>query len=393
MEMLKKSIVLLVAFLLLLAGVRVTDAHAQTPDGFGKPAAVQAVADTPDYQTKAKAAVLMDAQTGRVLFAQNAGLRLPMASTTKIMTALLTLEQGGLDDYFQVDSDAIRVEGSSMGLQEGDSVSLRALAYGMLLASGNDGANAAAVRISGSIPAFVERMNARAAEIGIEDTRFATPSGLDDPGHYSTAYDMALLAREALQNPLFAEICAQSKAVVQYGNPPYNRWLTNHNRLLREYPGTIGVKTGFTKASGRCLVSCAERDGVRLIAVTLGCPDDWNEHRKLFDRYFGLLTPDDLSGYLPHTGLQLPVAGGTEPAVALRYTPPPAMALLEGDRVEVRAVAAPLVFAPVEQGDLLGHLTICCNGEPVAELPLTAAQPVEATTPSPRESLLEWLFT
>ena len=274
MEMLKKSIVLLVAFLLLLAGVRVTDAHAQTPDGFGKPAAVQAVADTPDYQTKAKAAVLMDAQTGRVLFAQNAGLRLPMASTTKIMTALLTLEQGGLDNYFQVDSDAIRVEGSSMGLQEGDSVSLRALAYGMLLASGNDGANAAAVRISGSIPAFVERMNARAAEIGMADTRFATPSGLDDPGHYSTAYDMALLAREALQNPLFAEICAQSKAVVQYGNPPYNRWLTNHNRLLREYPGTIGVKTGFTKASGRCLVSCAERDGVRLIAVTLGCPDD-----------------------------------------------------------------------------------------------------------------------
>ena len=180
-----------------------------------------------------------------------------MASTTKIMTALLTLEQGGLDDYFQVDSDAIRVEGSSMGLQEGDSVSLRALAYGMLLASGNDGANAAAVRIAGSIPAFVERMNARAAEIGMADTRFATPSGLDDPGHYSTAYDMALLAREALQSPLFAEICAQSKAVVQYGNPPYNRWLTNHNRLLREYPGTIGVKTGFTKASGRCQIGRA----------------------------------------------------------------------------------------------------------------------------------------
>lgn len=156
-----------------------------------------------------------------------------------------------------------------MGLKEGDMVSLRALAVGMLLSSGNDAANAAAVKIAGSIDAFVMRMNARAKLIGMENTVFETPSGLDEGEHGSTAYDMALLAREALQNEDFLKICSSYNMSISYGNPPYKRSLTNHNRLLKLYENAIGVKTGFTKKAGRCLVSAAEKDGMRLIAVTL----------------------------------------------------------------------------------------------------------------------------
>ena len=163
-----------------------------------KPAYAQCLVTGENYSVGAKAAVVMEAQTGELLFSQNPHKKLPMASTTKIMTALLTLEQPNLDQEFVVDPAAIRVEGSSMGLQEGDTVTLRALAGGMLTASGNDAAGAAAVRISGSKDAFAREMNRRAADLGMKDTHFVTPSGLDAEEHYSTAFDMALLGRAAL---------------------------------------------------------------------------------------------------------------------------------------------------------------------------------------------------
>lgn len=339
-------------------------------------AAQESAAANPDEvpAVQSKAAVVMDAATGRVLFAQQAHERLPVASTTKIMTALLTLEQDGLDTYFTVDSAAIQVEGSSMGLRAGDSVSLRALAAGMLLASGNDGANAAAVRIAGSQRAFAARMNQRAAELGMKDTHFVTPSGLHDPLHYSSAYDMALLAREALQNPAFAALCGQSKLVVQYGNPPYDRWLSNHNRLLREYQGAIGVKTGFTKAAGRCLVSCAQREGVRLIIVTLGCPDDWNTHRRLFDWYFARLqlqTPE-----LP--ALALPVVGGQQRKVTLEAQALPQVALLAGETVTFNWELPQFIYAPVKREQVVGWLAIRVDGQSIEEVALTACEAVDA---------------
>ncbi|WP_432353437.1 D-alanyl-D-alanine carboxypeptidase family protein [Anaerotruncus rubiinfantis] len=340
------------------------------------PAAAQTIPNTRDYETKAKGAVVIDAQTGRVLFAQNANLRLPMASTTKIMTALITLEQENLDEYFTVDPAAIKVEGSSMGLREGDQVSLSALAYGMLLPSGNDGANAAAVRIAGSKEAFAKLMNERAAEIGLEDTHFVTPSGLDDSEHYSSAYDMALLAREALGNPRFADICSQYKAVAQYGNPPYNRWLQNHNRLLRSYEGAVGVKTGFTDTAGRCLVSCAMRGGVKLIAVTLGCPDDWNTHANLYDRYFERLTPTDVEPAIPE--VNVPVAGGETLSVKAVYEPQQKIPLFEGESLTAQTVLRPLLFAPVEKGEVLGRVVLSCDGQKLSEITLTAAKSVPA---------------
>lgn len=216
-------------------------------------------------EVSAVSSVLMEAVTGEVLYEKNAREPRPMASTTKIMSALLCLESGDLDTEFTVDSQAIQVEGSSMGLVEGDTVTKRALCYGMLLPSGNDAAGAAAVRVAGSIPAFVAQMNERAAALGLTQTHFVTPSGLHDDDHYSTACDMAVLAASALQNENFREICAQSSAQVCFGNPPYQRWLKNSNKLLTMDESVIGVKTGFTDEAGRCLVSAAERNGVTLI--------------------------------------------------------------------------------------------------------------------------------
>lgn len=268
----KKAALLLAAILLLM-----------------HPAAAACLVTGEAYGVGAAAAIVMEAESGEVLFAQEIHRQLPMASTTKIMTALLTLEQPNLQQEFTVDETAIRVEGSSMGLRQGDTVTLYALAVGMLLASGNDAAGAAAVRISGSMKAFVAEMNRRAASLGMNNTHFVTPSGLDAEEHYSTAYDMALLARAALQNPLFAGIVASRRMTVSYGQPPYARSLLNHNRLLSLYGDAIGVKTGFTKKAGRCLVSAAEKDGVRLICVTLNCPDDWNTHAALYQRYLSLI--------------------------------------------------------------------------------------------------------
>ena len=342
-------------------------------------------APQPGWECGAKAAVVMDAGSGRVLYEKNAHEPLPMASTTKILTALLTLEQENLDEWFRVDAQAIRVEGSSMGLREGDEVTLRALAYGMLLPSGNDAANAAAVRIAGSLEGFAQLMNERAQELGMSESHFVTPSGLHDPGHYASAYDMALLARHALENPDFAAICGQSSAQVSFGQPPYPRWLKNHNRLLREYPGTVGVKTGFTDAAGRCLVSCVQRGAVRLICVTLNCPDDWNEHRKLYDFYFEALQMQDFSGSLED--ITLPVAGGVRTGVSAKAAGSVEAAVLAGETPQVRIIGTPLLFAPVKKGQALGEIQVYSGDVLLAQTPLVAAETVERRPDPPKRFL------
>lgn len=230
-----------------------------------------------------------------LLYAQNPDKRLANASTTKIMTALLTLEQPDQDRYFTVDSDAIQVEGTTMGLQPGDSVTLHQLAAGMLLPSGNDAANAAAVEIAGSEEAFVRLMNQRAAELGLENTQYRNPSGLDAEGHYSSARDLATLAAHALENEDFEDIVSKQEIRMAFGNPPYNRSLYTTNKLLERYPYAIGVKTGYTDDAGLCLVTAAEKDGTRLIIVTLNGKDDVNTHMRLYEHFFPLLARVDLS--------------------------------------------------------------------------------------------------
>lgn len=334
---------------------------------------VPVCADDSPPAVSAKACVLMDAQTGQLLYELHPDEKRPMASTTKIMTVLLTLESGGLDDSFTVDSQAIRVEGSSMGLRTGDIVTKRALCAGMLLPSGNDAANAAAVAVAGSIPAFLERMNARAAEIGMTRTCFASPSGLDAEGHGASARDMALLAREALRNPDFAEICRQPKLSVSFGTPPYPRTLYNTNKLLTRDSSIIGVKTGFTDAAGRCLVSACERKGRRLICVTLFDRNDWADHLALYDYAFS--DAADFTVPLPDS-LQIPAEGGAEPAIPLCVKAPLTLTAWKNVQpVYIESIITPpFLTAPVGKGTAVGALVYRAeNGMEIARLQLFSA--------------------
>ena len=325
--------------------------------------------------TSAKAAILINGDTGEIIYEQNSTLKLPMASTTKIMTALITLEEDILDEFFIVDSEAIKVEGSSMGLREGDFVTLRGLVAGMLLSSGNDAANAAAVKIGGSIENFVAIMNKRAEEMGLKNTSFETPSGLDGKSHYSTAYDMALLAVNALDNPDFAAVCGAESLSFEYGNPPYRRMLVNHNRLIKSLSGATGVKTGFTKKAGRCLVSSAERDGVFLICVTLGCSDDWNYHTKIYEEYFAKLKNTDLSTLVEKT--EIPVIGGTETKTQAVCNIA-SSSIFEGEyeRIDVVISKEPFIFAPVEKGEIVGKAKFYLDGILIEEAILTAEKDI-----------------
>jgi D-alanyl-D-alanine carboxypeptidase/D-alanyl-D-alanine carboxypeptidase (penicillin-binding protein 5/6) len=263
----------------------------------------------------AKSSILIEAKTGKILYSGNSNVKIPIASTTKIMSTILTLESGNLDNEFVVDSDAIKIDGSTMGLTFGDVVTKRVLCYGMMLPSGNDGANAAAVRVAGSIPKFVQLMNEKAEELGLSHTYYTSPSGITDDGG-SSAYDLAMLARYAMQNELFREICSTQRAKVRFGNPPYERYLENTNKLLTDYPGAIGIKTGFTDLAGRCLVSAAERNGVRLICVTLNDRNDWADHMNLYNAAFSMLKPVTVD---KPENLAVNVVGGVRESAEVTY--------------------------------------------------------------------------
>ena len=313
----------------------------------------------------ASSAVVMVADTGEVLYEHNAHTQRSMASTTKIMTALLALENADLKKEITVSEKDVAVEGTSMGLLPDDKVTFEGLVYGMLLQSGNDAANVTAVKLSGSVAKFVELMNRRAAEIGMSNTNFVTPSGLDAPGHYSTAYDMALLACEAIKNPDFRSISSQKQAVVYYGNPPYRRTLTNHNKLLGYYDGCIGVKTGFTKKSGRCLVSAAERDSVTIVAVTLNAPNDWNDHKILLDYGFEKTKNRQLNDEVTYS---IPVVGGKAKSVKLAVQEKAFVDVSEGmGGISEEYLIDSFLYAPVKKGDVAGRIVYYLDSHKVSE--------------------------
>lgn len=226
-------------------------------------------------------ACIISEDTGEIIYSKNAHSPHPMASTTKIMTAIVVLENTNLDDLVTVSYDASTQEGSSIYLKKDEKITVENLLYGMMLNSGNDAAYALAEHISPSIEEFSTLMTDYAKNIGAKNTSFKNPNGLDAPGHISTAYDMALITSYALKNPTFREIVSTKNA--QITTSTGTTYLKNHNKLLWNYDGCTGVKTGYTKNTGRCLVTAAERDGKKLIAVTLDAPDDWNDHKKLLD--------------------------------------------------------------------------------------------------------------
>lgn len=352
-----KQIASLAAAFLVCAGVCI-HSYALTEDG-----------------VSAKAAVVYQPDTHKLMFRKNIGEKLPMASTTKIMTTLLLAESGDLDTPFTVDPAAVRTEGSSMGLLEGDTVTGRALCAGMLLPSGNDAANVTAVHLGGTYEKFAELMNFRASLIGMKNTHFVTPSGLHDDDHYSTAYDMALLAAEALDNPTFAEICSSQNLKVNYGNPPYDRWLKNTNKLLGMCEGCKGVKTGFTDEAGRCLVSACERDGVTLICVTLNAPNDWQDHINMYEDAFSRITPIEID---PGVISERVAGSGTE-AVNVSCGERIVYPAADGKAPEFsfNIVMPPFLYAPVNAGDKVGKIQVTADGVLFGEYDLFAEENAE----------------
>ena len=236
--------------------------------------------------TSAHAACLIDAKSGAVLYSYNSDKRLPMASTTKIMTALTVLETLDAKTEVSVPKEACGVEGSSIYLYPQEKITVKNLLYGLMLESGNDAASALAYACCGSEEKFAELMNSKAHGLGLIDTHFTNPHGLPDENHYTTAYELALISAKALENDDFKEITSTASYSCKVEGKNMSRFFSNHNRLLRSYNGCIGVKTGFTKTAGRCLVSAAERDGRRYVAVTLGDGDDWKDHTSLLDFAF-----------------------------------------------------------------------------------------------------------
>ena len=326
--------------------------------------------------TSAKSFVVMNADTFDVLAFSNAHQKMSMASTTKLMTALILAEQNTPERTVVTAREMVTVEGSSMGLKIGDTVSYYDLMVGMLLPSGNDAANTAAISVAGSIEKFAVLMNKKASEIGMENTNFVTPSGLDADGHYSTAYDMALLASYALKNDIIRDICSKEKITVTFGNPPYQRTLYNHNKLLGRYDGCIGMKTGFTKKSGRCLVSAAEKNGCRVVAVTLNDPDDWDDHERLLDFGFSCIETVDITE--DNTVISVDVVGGTKDKLSLgspRCTIGGSKDL--ANKVTVNHKIKPFLYAPIKAGETVGITEYYYNGRLLRETEIFALESVD----------------
>lgn len=324
----------------------------------------------------AQAAILMEADSGRVLYEKDAHSRRLIASTTKLMTALVALESTPHLDKVITVKPEYQAEGSSMYLKVGEELTLEELLYGLLLSSGNDAALAIAGGCAGKVETFVGWMNEWAAELGMKDSHFANPNGLDDTEHYSTAYDMALLARAALKNETLRQMVATRSITVA------GRSLINHNKLLWQYEGCMGMKTGYTEAAGRTLVTCAKRDGQTLICVTLKDRNDWEDHAALFDygfqnwRVHPLARAGKTFRSLPVTGSLLPRAE-VETAVDVRYP------LGAAERVRAKITLPKSVKAPVKKGAIAGKLTFFVGEDVIgetyllygADIPADAARP------------------
>lgn len=335
----------------------------------------------------AQSAILIDADSGSVLYSKASDVRRGMASTTKIMTALIALETLDMNAVIDIPQEATGIEGSSIYLVPHEKLTVEELIYALLLQSANDAATALAIAISGSVEAFATLMNERADEMGLVDTHFTNPHGLYDDEHYTTAQELAVITRNALKNDVFAKVVAtQKKTVSTLQNP---RTLVNHNKLLRTYEGCVGVKTGFTKKTGRCLVSAAERDGLLLIAVTLDAPSDWQDHKNMFDFGFGgfesvlVYGAGAFSYSLPLTDAQKSHVRLTN-ACDIRLTMPK----IRGNITQKIELLHRFEFAPLTRGQELGRITVSF-GEISASSPLVCTENAEQNR---QKNIFEKLF-
>lgn len=309
----------------------------------------------------ASCAVLVDAATGRTLYEKDAHVQRPIASITKLMTALVAVESmESLDVTVEIDPAWTGIEGTSIYLTAGETLTLEALLYGVLLASGNDAAMAVACYCAGDVDTFVDWMNRRAADLGMENTQFSNPSGLEDEGNWSTAADMAKLAIACMENERVAQIVG-TKSISLCG-----RTFSNHNKLLWQYDGCIGMKTGYTKAAGRTLVSCAERKGQRLIVVTLNAPDDWTDHKALFEYGFTEWPAITLCTAWKEFR-RVPVTGSLVRFVPVYTAESFAYPLCLTENVTAKVTLPERVESPVQAGTVAGKITFYLEEKAVGE--------------------------
>ncbi len=344
-------------------------------------------------EVSASAAVLIEAESGRTVFEKNADEQRSMASTTKIMTGILALELEDPKTLVTVSPRAVGVEGSSIYLYQNEQLTMEDLIYAVMLESANDAAAAVAIEVAGSIDAFAELMNEKAEELGLTHTHFENPHGLDAEEHYTSARDLAQLARYALQNEEFCRIVSTQRRVIPLRGSDGSRLLLNHNRLLRTYSGAIGVKTGFTKKSGRCLVSAAERDGVRLIAVTLNAPDDWRDHTAMLNYGFSCLQRVALAREQA-VSVSVPVVGGTASSVLVSNDTALSVTLSKNAEEPVLVLELrSFYYAPVQAGETLGRAVWYLDDTEIGSVELKAMETVEKA-PDKRNffrRFLDWL--
>ena len=336
------------------------------------------------HAISAQRGILLDGQTGRVLYEKNADQQSLIASTTKIMTALIVCEQCNVLDRMQIPKEAVGIEGSSMYLQEGEVLTLQELLYGMMLSSGNDAATALAIYCGGTVEGFAQLMNDKARMMGLQNTHFVNPHGLDAPGHYSTARDLAVLAAAAMENPIFAQTVSTKSVTIG------SRTVTNHNKLLWQYPDADGVKTGYTKAAGRILVSSAKRNGRRLICVTINDGNDWADHKALLNRGF--------SNYqlkkLVEAGQELitvAIFGGVKDHVRLLAKEDFSYSLAEKEKVTFCWPSKEFEYAPVVAGADAGFVYVCIDGKVAGKIPVYYEETIEQIPP-PKENFWQRWF-
>jgi len=301
--------------------------------------------------------IVIENSTRRILSSQNMDARLPMASTTKIMTALVVIENAKLDEVVEINSNAVGVEGSSIYLRQGEKLTVKELLYGLMLRSGNDSAVALAIHVGGSVSGFVDLMNEKAKYLGLKNTNFTNPHGLHNDLHYTSAYDLAMISAEAMSNPVFAEIVSTKSVYI--GENESRRYLVNKNKILNGYEGGNGIKTGYTKVAGRCLVSSSKRNGMQIICVVLNHPDMWQDSIRLMDEAhseYKMTKLLDVNHAIPDQN----VVAGVKKTCAVKLAEDKYYPLREDEiqNLNYETVINKELVAPVKSGEECGYVNV-----------------------------------